>query len=132
MMPGDPVQTMAMGYVRDEGLDYATAYERAKAELGYDPSLPLGQQYVAYMKNLLSGNLGESMVYNKPVSEIIRAALPWTLFIFSTALLLSFAIGIAVGMYTAWRRQTILDPALSVFASITARSPTTSWPSFSS
>lgn len=123
MMPGDPVQTTAMEFVRDQGIDYATAYNQAKAQLNYDPSLPLIQQYGLYMGNLLQGHLGTSLVYKKPTWGIVSAALPWTLFVFSTALFLSFAVGILIGMYIAWRRKTLLDPILSVYTSVLSSIP---------
>jgi len=123
VMPGDPVETMAMQLVREEGLDYINAYARAKSELSYDPDLSIGAQYVIYLQNLSQGKLGQSMVYRKPTSELVVAALPWTLFVFSSALLLSFIIGILIGMYIAWKRKTILDPILSVFTSITSSIP---------
>ena len=122
-MPGDPVQTMAMNYVRDEGMDYNTAYVRAKNELNYDPQMPIGEQYLTYITGLAQGGLGQSMVYKKPVGQIIASALPWTLFIFSTSLLISFFIGILLGMYTAWKRKSMLDPILSVYTSIAGSIP---------
>lgn len=123
LMPGNPVETMAMQYVRDEGMDYAQAILRAKAELSYDPDLPLTTQYVGYVSNLMRGKLGQSLVYKKEVGAIVASALPWTLFVFSTALFLSFIIGILLGMYVAWRRKTVLDPILSVYASISGSIP---------
>lgn len=123
VMPGDPVETMAMQLVREEGLDFINAYARAKSELSYDPQLSIGAQYSVYLQNLAQGKLGQSMVYRKPTSELVAAALPWTLFVFSSALLVSFLIGILIGMYIAWRRKTILDPILSVFTSITSSIP---------
>ncbi len=123
VMPGDPVQTMAMQFVRDEGMDYAQALERAKAELSFDPDEPIITQYVAYIGNLLQGKLGTSLVYKKPTGAIVGAALPWTLFVFSSALLISFVIGILLGMIAAWRRKTLLDPILSVYTSISGSVP---------
>jgi peptide/nickel transport system permease protein len=123
-MPGDPVQTTAMEFVRDQGIDYATAYARAKAELNYDPQQPLLEQYTNYITSLLQGKLGHSLVYKKPVWGIVRSALPWTIFVFSTALLLAFFVGILIGMYIAWRRKTLLDPIMSVYTSVLSSIPT--------
>lgn len=123
VMPGDPVQTMAMLLVREEGTDYVSAYARAKAELAYDPELSIVTQYGIYLQNLSQGKLGQSMAYRKPTQEIVAAALPWTLFVFSSALLVSFLLGILIGMFIAWKRKTILDPILSVFTSITSSIP---------
>lgn len=122
-MPGDPVENMALNLVNDEGLDYDSAYRNAKSMLNYDPDIPLIQQYTKYVSGLLSGNLGMSLQYKKPVIEIIAGALPWTLLVLSVSLLLSFLIGILVGMYIAWKRKTILDPILSVYASVVGAIP---------
>jgi peptide/nickel transport system permease protein len=122
-MPGDPVENMALNLVKDEGVDYETAYRNAKSMLNYDPSIPIYQQYVKYVFGLLGGNLGVSLQYKKPVIDIIAGALPWTLLVLSVSLLLSFLIGILAGMYIAWKRKTILDPILSVYASIVGAVP---------
>jgi peptide/nickel transport system permease protein len=123
LMPGDPVENMALNLVKDEGVDYETAYRNAKSMLNYDPDIPVYQQYGKYVTGLLSGNLGVSLQYKKPVIDIIAGALPWTLLILSISLLLSFLIGILAGMYIAWKRKTILDPILSVYASIVGSIP---------
>lgn len=123
LMPGDPAQTMAMDMVRNQGIPYQDALNQAKLILNYDPSVPLHIQYVKYVKGLLQGNMGESMAYRKPVISVIMGALPWTLFVLSFAILISFIIGILLGMYIAWKRKTLLDPVVSVYASIAGSIP---------
>ena len=123
IMPGDPVETMAMQFVRDDGMDYVQAIARAKAELSYDPDLPITTQYTTYIGNLLQGHLGTSLVYKKPTGAIVASALPWTLFVFSSALLISFLVGILLGMYVAWRRKTALDPILSFYTAVSGSIP---------
>lgn len=123
MMPGDPVETLAMDMVSNQGIDYQEAYARAKAMLNYDPDIPIIQQYGRYVSGLLSGNLGESMSYRKPVIQVIAGALPWTLLILSISLLVAFIIGIFIGMYIAWKRNTIVDPIVSIYASIAGSIP---------
>ena len=71
-----------------------------------------------YISGLLRGNLGESMAYRQPVVSVIAGALPWTLLVLSISLFVSFLIGVLVGMFIAWKRKTILDPVVSVYASI--------------
>lgn len=123
VMPGDPVETMAMSFVRDEGADYESAYRRAQAALNYNPDEPIIDQYTRYVAGLLRADLGVSMVYKSPVAALVFAALPWTLFIFSSALFISFILGVLVGMFIAWRRKTLLDPLLSAYSSITGSIP---------
>lgn len=118
LMPGNPVETLAMDMMRNQGIDYQEAYARAKAMLNYDPDIPIAQQYGRYVSGLLRGNLGESMSYRQPVINVIAGALPWTLLVLSISLLCSFVIGIFVGMFIAWRRDTIIDPIVSIYASI--------------
>lgn len=122
-MPGNPVETLAMDMMRNQGLDYQEAYGKAKALLNYDPDIPLGQQYITYMKGMLSGNFGESMSYRKPVVFVIAGALPWTLFILSLSLFIAFLIGIFIGMYIAWKRKTILDPIVTFYAAVAGSIP---------
>jgi len=122
-MPGNPVETLAMDMMRNQGLDYQEAYGKAKALLNYDPDIPLTQQYITYMKGMLSGNFGESMSYRKPVVSVIAGALPWTLFILSLSLFIAFLIGIFIGMYIAWKRKTILDPIVTLYAAVASSIP---------
>ncbi len=123
IMPGDPVETMAMTMVREQGIDYESAYRQSQAMLNYDPDRPIIDQYTDYLEDLLRGDLGMSMVYRAPVSSLVFSALPWTLFIFSSALFISFIIGVLLGMYVAWRRRTALDPLLSIYSSVTGSIP---------
>ncbi|NLD43317.1 MAG: ABC transporter permease [Chloroflexi bacterium] len=123
VMPGDPVETMAMTMVREQGIDYDSAYRQSQAMLNFDPDKPIIDQYKDYLSDLSRGDLGISMVYRAPVTSLVFAALPWTLFIFSSALFLSFIIGVLIGMYITWRRQTWLDPALAIYSSVTGSIP---------
>lgn len=123
VMPGDPVETMAMTMVREQGIDYESAYRQSQAMLNYDPNRPIMEEYVEYIQDLGRGDLGISMVYRAPVSALVFSALPWTVFIFSSALFISFVFGVLVGMFIAWRRQTLLDPILSIYSSVTGSIP---------
>lgn len=123
VMPGDPVETLAMDMVRNQGMNYEEAYKRAKAILNYDPETPIVIQYMNFIKGLAKGKLGDSMIYKRPVIEIIAEALPWTLFLLSISTFLAFLVGIVTGMYIAWKRKTILDPIVSAYASIMSSIP---------
>lgn len=102
-MPGDPVDILAQEIVKSENLPYDLAYARAIATLNYDPSMPLIERFMDYVKGILSGDLGTSLAYKKPVIEIIQGALPWTLLILTVSLACSFTVGILLGIYIAWK-----------------------------
>lgn len=123
MMPGDPVENLAISMMREQSIDYETAYRAAKAMLNFDPDVPILVQYKNYVSGLLHGNFGQSLLYKRPVTQIIFGALPWTLLVLSVSLLMSFFIGILLGMYIAWKRKTILDPILSVYTSVMGSIP---------
>lgn len=117
-MPGDPVDIMATDIMKRENVQYQIAYERAKAILNYDPDVPLLERFGTYATGIVTGNLGVSMTYQKSVASVIGGALPWTLLVVSLALLLSFAVGVLLGIYIAWRRSKILNSVLIGYQSI--------------
>ncbi|OOB79483.1 MAG: peptide ABC transporter permease [Epulopiscium sp. Nuni2H_MBin001] len=117
-MPGDPVDILAQEIVRAEALPYDVAYQRAIATLNYDPSQPLHERFVEYVAGIVSGDLGYSLAYKKPVTEIVGGALPWTMLILSVSLLLSFTVGVLIGIYVAWKRKRALNVAVTAYQSI--------------
>lgn len=101
VIPGDPV-TAALG-------DQASqqAIDKARADLGLDKSLLA--QYLDYMKNLLTGDLGKSMISRAPAWEQIRFVLPYTLELTLAAVILAQLFGIPIGIITAIKRNTWID-----------------------
>lgn len=122
-VPGDPIYEWAMELVQTSGLDFDTAYKVAAQMYGYNPHEPLLHRFVIYVKRLLHGDLGYSMIYRASVNQIIAKALPWTAFVVSTALLLSFFLGVILGTAIAWKRRSVLDPVVTGYASLTAATP---------
>lgn len=122
LMPGDPVESMAMGMLQ-QGMDYNESYEKAKAMLNYDPDKPVIEQYAGYLMKLVTGDLGISITSKKPVTEVIASALPWTLFILTVSIGIAFTVGVLIGMYISLKRKTFLDPVVSVYASISGSLP---------
>ncbi|QGA53227.1 ABC transporter permease subunit [Sulfolobus sp. E5-1-F] len=71
-----------------------------------------------YIWNTLHGNLGFSIISNVPVAQLIAVALPWTLFIVVTSLLISFFLGIRIGQKLGYMRGTRTDSMSTVSLSI--------------
>jgi peptide/nickel transport system permease protein len=95
-----------------------------RAAWGLDRPLP--EQLARYAGNLLRGDLGESYVSRRPVAAVLADALPNTLLLGAAALLISFAVGIAVGVAQAARRGTAADTALAA-VSLTLYSTPAFW-----
>ncbi|NPA92038.1 MAG: ABC transporter permease [Chloroflexi bacterium] len=89
------------------------AAEQLRKELGLDK--PPHLQYIQYMKNFLTGNLGVSFTnYPRPVIDIIKERLPRTLVLFFTATVISFYVGFALGKLLAWKRGGLFEYATTV------------------
>lgn len=63
------------------------------------------EQFLAYMKNLITGNLGKSIYYKMPVSDVIMFHLPWTILIFVSATVISTISGVILGTFSAKNRK---------------------------
>ena len=76
---------------------------RMRAEFGYDR--PVLEQYVRYLGNVATGNLGFSHLLRVPVTQALRIVVPRTLLLMGLALAISFALGIRLGVYEVLHRQ---------------------------
>lgn len=97
LAPGDPVLALA-----GENGD-AEYYAFVREEFGLDEPLPT--QLATYAGNVLQGDLGTSYVQGRPVATIIAERLPATLLLTGTALAVSTAVGVLVGVFSATRRR---------------------------
>ncbi len=81
-----------------------------RAAYGLDGSI--GTQYLHWISALLRGDLGWSVSTNQPVSLAIAQAIPHTLALMGCALVISFAIGMALGAWQAARHNRFTDRAI--------------------
>ncbi len=121
--PGDALQEWALEIVQTYGISMEDAMKQVRAMYAYDPDEPVISQYIRYVKGLAHGDLGTSILYKTSVNKIVLQALPWTVFVLSTSLLLSFTIGALLGMAIAWKRKTLLDPIITGYAALTGATP---------
>ncbi len=118
-LPGNPVDIFIQDLVQS-GIPFSEAQQRAAALLRLDLGAPLVEQYLAYLGNLLRGDLGESYVIarGQDVSTIIAARLPWTLFSVGISLSISYWLGIKLGLIAAYRRTSRTDHVLTNGAAV--------------
>lgn len=110
MTPGDPVATMLGTEASKEQID------ALRKELWLDRSPVI--QFAHWLSRVLHGDLGTSIMYGDPVTDIFAARLPITLYLSLIAFVLSTLLGIMIGILCAVRRGGILDQTLSVLASL--------------
>jgi peptide/nickel transport system permease protein len=115
LMPGNPLAAF---------LDPNFTGEQQHAlmkEFGLDQSL--GVQYLIYLKNLVTGNMGTSFFYKQPVSRVLMQVLPNTIWLTGFSLILAYAIGTVGGVVLAWFRGSWLDTVGTTFVLMTRSAP---------
>ncbi len=100
-VPGDPAQIM-LGPEAD-----AHALQALRHELGLDQ--PVYVQYVRWLRNLMRGDLGTSIVLRRSVFGEVMQRFDHTLLLALAAIVVSFAGGIAIGVVSAIRRGSLFD-----------------------
>ena len=89
------------------------AREVMRRQLGLDKPLPV--QYVNYLKNFWTGDMGVSWTrYPRPVIDIIAETLPRTLVLFLSATAVSFGVGFALVRILAWQRGGIIEYPITI------------------
>ncbi|HXF61027.1 MAG TPA: ABC transporter permease [Caldilineaceae bacterium] len=105
LAPGDPITAMVTRMTAQSGYveNSAQIIEAWRARFGLDK--PLWEQYLRYIVNSLTFNLGYSLAsFPSRVEEMVAYALPWTVGLLLVATLISFVIGNAIGALMAWHR----------------------------
>lgn len=108
MMPGDPFSTTSADEV-GEDIIVMTEEQHLYYINYYGLDRPLPEQFLAYMKNLMTGNLGRSIYYKMPVSDVILLHLPWTILIVVSATVISTISGVVLGTLSAKNRKKVSD-----------------------
>jgi peptide/nickel transport system permease protein len=103
--PGDPIQVRTGGHATPEQI------QRIRQNLGLND--PVYVQYVRYMDNLVHGNLGDSLRHpGIQVSELIFPKIWVSAQLVLIPTILTFAVGIPIGLYCALRRGRWQDPTI--------------------
>jgi ABC-type dipeptide/oligopeptide/nickel transport system permease component len=99
----------------------STPAQRQEIVEAYGFDKPVFSQYVTYISSLLHGDLGESLRYRVPVTDVIWTRLLNSMQLGIVAMLLSAVIGIPLGVLSAVRRRSWMDK-LSAYIAIVGQS----------
>lgn len=105
IVPGDPAAMMLGTSASQEQLD------DLREELGLDR--PLIEQYTEWITGAVHGDFGKSIMYRKPVANLLKGKLSVSLALGAIALALVILIGIPLGVFTAGRRHAISEQLLN-------------------
>ncbi|MEX0907673.1 MAG: ABC transporter permease [Gemmatimonadota bacterium] len=86
--------------------------EQLRRNLGLDQ--PLYIQYFRWITSFFQGDFGQSFAQARPVADVVFEALPNTLILTGTALVLVFLIGIVIGVLQAVRQYSLFDSSSSI------------------
>ena len=103
LVPGDPAAVI----LGDQASDASLKLLRAK--LGLDQ--PVGVQYVAFMHDVFTGHLGESLSSGRPVTQEVLGVLPWTIELTLAAIVIGVLLGLPLGVVAAVKRNRWPDYA---------------------
>lgn len=119
LLPGNPVETYINTLIGQYGMSYQDAATQAAGLFSFNPNQPLVEQYWEYLQALARGDLGRPLLSpGATVGDLIKTYLPWTLFSVGLGLLISFTLGIGLGMLIAYRREGLADHALTALGSL--------------
>ncbi|HEX5078113.1 MAG TPA: ABC transporter permease [Geminicoccaceae bacterium] len=107
--------------VGERQMNNQAVVEAARKRWGLDRSLP--EQYLVYVGNLLTGDLGISFRTKQPVAYDLKLRLPATLELVVAAMLIGTAAGVALGVVAARFHDRPSDHAARLFALVGASTP---------
>lgn len=114
-LPGDPARLALGEYASEEDV------QALRVKLNLD--LPIFNQYVNWLGNVLKGDFGYSLVYNRQIGDLLKERLPRTLAIGIPALIISVIVGICFGTACAIHRGKRLDRAITFISTIGIGTP---------
>lgn len=106
VMPGDVAQMIVGQFATDEQI------RAVRAKLRLDD--PIHVQYLRWAGALLQGDLGLSLMMDRPIGPLIREAILRSAVLAGISLVLVAAVGIWLGVFTAVRKDSKADHAVSV------------------
>jgi peptide/nickel transport system permease protein len=110
LMPGDPVDLMIAGDPRLTPDDIM----RLRAVYGLDQ--PLWSRYLAWLGSALSGDLGASRLYARPVLDVMGPFFLNTVVLMGASFVLSVLLAVPLGVWAAKRPGSLVDRAANAFA----------------
>lgn len=117
--PGDPISTLMGKENNDPEI-------RAALEEKYGLNKPMPIQFVSYLKTAMTGDLGTSIIFDRPVTDMIGEKVAATVLLGLTSAVLAAVIGTLMGIYAARHEGSLLD-VISSGVSYTLNSMPSFW-----
>jgi peptide/nickel transport system permease protein len=109
--PGDFVTTYIARLSESGSTSALGEVERLRHSYGLDQ--PIYVQYVKWMSQVVQGNLGVSLDWNRPVADLLGERLALTMVVAIAAIVFTWALALPIGIYSALRQYSIGDYVLT-------------------
>ena len=103
LAPGNPASVLLGNMATPERVETVTR------QMGLDQPLPA--RYLIWLKETVQGNLGTSNLSYKPVNDLLVTALPPTLQLAFSSLIIAVVIALPLGLLLAQNAETLVEPA---------------------
>ncbi|HEY8596689.1 MAG TPA: ABC transporter permease [Devosiaceae bacterium] len=115
LSPKNPIAEKLTQLAATSGVDPASIQALTEAfNLKFGLDKPLWLRYIDYLRDIATLNFGTSISsYPAKVSDLIGAAMPWTLGLMVSTTLIAFALGTLIGAYAAWKRDSVIMQTVS-------------------
>lgn len=119
--PGDIV-TSTLDQLSSSGVDMDDErVQNLRAQYNLDQPLPL--QYLAWIGNFISGDMGFSYLYARPVNELVWERVGYTLLITVCAMIFTWLLALPIGIYSAVRQYSAADYAFTTIGLLGLATP---------
>ncbi len=115
LIPGDPCRSILGEKATIEACE---AFSKNK---GLDEPIPV--QLGIYMKDIITGDLGDSIRFSRPVTQILVERLPMTIELATAALIIAVVVGIGLGVASAMRHNSAVDVGTMMIANVGVSMP---------
>lgn len=106
-MPGNPAQVMIAKY---RGQINPEAIKALEIAFGVNSDQTVFQQYFEYLKRMFTGDFGISVTfYPATVSSVVSQSILWTIGLLGVSTIISFFLGIRLGIWSGWKRKSPLN-----------------------
>ena len=115
LAPGDPAALMLGPDATPEQA------EELRSRLGLDQ--PIIIQYASFIVSAVKGDLGQSIFFNQPVTQVLKSRAEPTVFLSLFSLIIALVVAVPIGIYAAYRRGSFFDQSVISIAMLAASVP---------
>ena len=121
-LPEGDIVSSTLDRLQAQGVDVTEEYvQNLRAQYNLDK--PLVLQYFYWAGNFLTGDMGYSYLFSRPVNELVWERLGYTLSITVSALLFTWLVALPIGIYSAVRQYSLGDYVMTTVALVGLATP---------